>query len=105
MKKLLSFISILAFATGLYAEDGKAVTLTGTGVCAKCNLGSAESCTNVLQVTNKKGGVVNYVFAKNVEHGKYFCKNATAGLTVKGTCVKKDGVLVLTASSVEKKES
>ena len=105
MKKLLSIVTILAFATGLYAEEAKVVTLKGTGTCAKCNLGTADKCTNVLQVTNKKTDKVRtYTFAKNVKHGAFFCKGETAGLKVKGTVAKVDGKLILTASSVEKTE-
>ncbi len=106
MKKLISIIALLAFATGLYAGDkAKTVTLNGTGTCAKCSLGIAEKCTNVLQVKNKNNDKVRtYLFAKNLEHGAYFCKGKTAGLTVKGTVAKVDGKLVLTASSVEKTE-
>jgi len=104
MKKLLSIIAILAFATGLYAEDAKVVTLKGTGSCAKCNLGIADKCTNVLQVTGKDKEVKTYLFAKNIEHGALFCKGETAGLKVKGTVAKVDGKLILTASSVEKTE-
>ncbi|MDA0348211.1 MAG: hypothetical protein O3C43_17460 [Verrucomicrobia bacterium] len=105
MKKLLSIIAVLAFATGLYAEEAKVVTLKGVGTCAKCNLGTADKCTNVLQVTGKNEKVRTYTFAKNVDHADYFCKGETAGLVVKGTVAKVDGKLVLTANSVEKKDS
>ena len=106
MKKLISIIAILAFTTGLYAaEEARKVTLTGTGTCAKCNLGTADKCTNVLQVKNKNNDKVRtFYFAKNVEHGAYFCKGETAGLKVKGTVARVDGKLILTAASVEKKE-
>ena len=104
MKKILSIVALLAFATGLYAEEAKKVTLEGTGTCAKCSLGTADKCTNALQVTGKNDKVKTYIFAKNVEHGAYFCKGETAGLTVKGTVAMVDGKLILTASSVAKKE-
>ena len=104
MKKILSIVALLAFATGLYAEEAKEVTLEGTGTCAKCSLGTADKCTNELQVTGKNDKVKTYIFAKNIEHGAYFCKGETAGLTVKGTVAMVDGKLILTASSVAKKE-
>lgn len=104
MKKILLIVAALAFATGLYSEEAKDVTLKGTGTCAKCNLGTADVCTNVLQVTGKNGKVRTYTFAKNVDHKEYFCKGETAGLVVKGTVEKVDGKMILTASSVEKKE-
>ncbi len=104
MKKILLVVAALSLTLSAYAGEGKKVTLEGTGVCAKCELASAESCTNVLQVKNDKGEMVNYIFAKNISHGKYFCRGATPGLTVTGTFVEKDGKLILTATSVEKKE-
>jgi hypothetical protein len=105
MKKILLIIAGFAFASGLYAADeAKEVTLKGTGTCAKCNLGTADKCTNVLQVTGKNGKTRTYTFAKNVEHSAYFCKGETAGLVVKGTVSKVDGKMILAATSVEKKE-
>ena len=103
MKKLLSIVSLLAFASGLYAGEGKEVTLEGTGMCGKCALKVEEKCTNVLQV-GEGDKLKTYTFAKNISHGDYFCSGKTAGLTVKGTVAKVDGKLILTASSVEKKE-
>jgi hypothetical protein len=105
MKKLVLILAGIAFSTGLYAAEAKEVTLKGTGTCAKCNLGTADKCTNVLQVTGKNDKVRTYTFAKNVEHGAYFCKGETAGLVVKGTVERVDGKLILTAASVKKKES
>ncbi len=105
MKKLLSLVAALAFSAGLYAADdaAKEITLKGTGTCAKCDLGTAEKCTNVMIVTNKKNGKVrNVMFANNLEHGKYFCKGPTEGLVAKGTMSKVDGKNVFTATSVEK---
>ena len=103
MKKLISIVALLAFATGLYAGEGKEVTLEGTGMCGKCALKTEAKCTNVLQV-GKGDDLKTYTFAKNISHGDYFCSGKTAGLTVKGTVAKVDGKLILTASSVEKKE-
>jgi hypothetical protein len=105
MKKLLTLAAALAFSVGLYAADEapKEVTLEGTGTCAKCDLGTAEKCTNVMIVTNKKNGKTrNVAFTNNLEHGKYFCKGPTEGLVAKGTMSKVDGKNVFTATSVEK---
>ena len=104
MKKTLLILAGLAFSTGLFAAEPKEVTLNGTGTCAKCSLGTAEKCTNALQVTGKNGKVRTYIFAKNISHGDYFCKGETEGLVVKGTVERVDGKLILTAASVEKKE-
>ena len=106
MKKLLLLAASFAFSVGLYAADeaaSKEITLKGTGTCAKCDLGTAENCTNVMIVTNKKNGKVrNVTFANNLEHGKYFCKGPTEGLVAKGSMSKVDNKMVFTATSVEK---
>ena len=73
-------------------------------MCAKCELGDADKCTNVLQVTNDDGEVTTYTFTKNVDHGKYFCQGTTENLTVVGTVTEMDGEMKLTAKSVTPKE-
>lgn len=104
MKKLLLILAATAFSAGLYAGEGKEVTLEGTGSCAKCAMKTADSCTNVLEVADKDGKTKVYTFAENVKHGAYFCRSKTPGLVVKGTVTEKDGKLILAATSVEKKE-
>ena len=103
MKKILLIIAATAFSTALFAGSAN-VTLEGTGTCAKCSLKVADKCTNVLEVAGSDGESVVFTFAKNVEHGAYFCKSRTPGLVVKGTIQQVDGKLVLAATSVEKKE-
>ena len=104
MKKLLILTAAFGISCGLYAAEAKEVKLTGTAMCAKCELGEAEKCTNALQVTNKKTGKVRtYTFTANMEHGKYFCQGTTEDLVVTGKMVKKDGKKMITATSVEKK--
>lgn len=104
MKKILSLVALFAFAFSLQANHHKEeVTLEGTGMCAKCELGEASKCTNVLQVTKDDGEVVNYLFTNNMKHGEFFCQGTTEGLVVKGKMVEKDGQKMITATSVEKK--
>lgn len=106
MKKLLILAAAFAFSAGLYAADEakKEVTLRGTGMCGKCELGKTDKCTNALEVTNKKTGKTRVVlFANNLEHGAHFCKGKTEGLVVKGTMSKVDGKNRLTATSIVKK--
>ena len=103
MKKLVLILAGFAFSTGLYAGEAKEVTLEGTGMCAKCELGTSSKCTNVLQV-GKGDDVKTYTFTKNVKHGDYFCQATTPGLVVKGKVEMVDGKMMLTASSVEEKE-
>ncbi|MBT5902755.1 MAG: hypothetical protein HOH58_11695 [Opitutaceae bacterium] len=106
MKKLLILAAAFGLSCGLYAADAKeakVVKLTGTAMCAKCELGEAEKCTNALQVTNKKNGKVRtYTFTANMEHGKYFCQGTTEGVKVTGTVERKDGKLLLTPKTVTK---
>jgi len=105
MKKILLLAATFALSVGLYAADeAKEVTLRGTGMCGKCELGKTEKCTNAMEVTNKKTGKTRVVmFANNIEHGAHFCKGKTEGLVVKGSMSKVDGKNVFTATSVEKK--
>ena len=105
MKKLLILAAAFGLSCGLYAaEEAKEVKLTGTAMCAKCELGEAAKCTNALQVTNKKTGKVRtYTFTANMEHGKYFCQGTTEGVQVTGTVERKDGKLMLTPATVSKK--
>lgn len=105
MKKLIALTVLITLPFALFAgEKGKEVTLEGTGLCAKCTLKQAESCTNALQVTKKDGNIATYIFTENMKHGAYFCKGKTEGLVVKGKVTKKDSELMLTPTSVEKKE-
>ena len=104
MKKLTSILAFFAFTLSLTAAHHEEITLEGTGMCAKCELGEAAKCTNALQVADDQGELVTYLFTNNLEHGKYFCKGRTEGLVVKGTVTEADGKMMLTATSVEKKE-
>jgi hypothetical protein len=124
MKKLITILSVaavaLAMSTSAFAadkakkkkRDPKApVTITGVGVCAKCALGEAKECANVIKVTRKnKDGkettriitVADNAVAK-AAHGKFFCKGETP-VSVTGTIKRegkgKDAKTVLTATAV-----
>lgn len=104
MKKLLLIIAGLSFSTGLFAGEANTVTLEGTGKCAKCSLGTADKCTNVLEVAGDDGNPIIFTFAKNVKHGDYFCQGETPGLVAKGTLKMVDGKMILAATEVDKKE-
>lgn len=105
MKKLFASIVIsAAFALSAFAAESKEVTLEGTGLCAKCSLKEAEACTSALQVTGSDGKQETYLLTENMKHGEFFCKGSTENLVVKGTVKKEDGKLLLTPTSVEKKQ-
>lgn len=106
MKKLFALIALTALPLALGAGDsGKEVTLEGTGMCAKCSLGEADSCTNALQVKDSQGKITTYLFTSNMKHQDYFCRGKTEGLVVKGIVTEKDGKKMLKPISVEEKDS
>lgn len=107
MKSLFATLFIACLALTIHAGDKekKTVTLEGSGTCAKCTLGSADSCTSALVVKDAKGEATTYLLTSNMLHGKYFCKGTTEGLVVTGTVEDKDGQLKLTPHSIEKKDS
>jgi len=102
MKTLIALGIAFTLSLSAFADEGKEVTLKGTGLCAKCSLKETDSCTNALQVKNDAGELKTYIFTENMKHGAHFCKGSTPGLVVKGTVAKKDGKFLLTPKSVEK---
>jgi hypothetical protein len=101
---LVYVFAALVFATGsLFAGDGKEVTVSGEGKCAKCALDETDTCQNVIEVT-KDGQKVVYYLAQN-DVSKAFHKNvcqSSAQVTATGTVEMKDGKHVLTATKIEK---
>jgi hypothetical protein len=82
---------------------GKAVTLEGTVVCAKCAIheeGRTE-CQNVLMV-GKEGAQTSYYLVKNDAYNKFgeVCE-ASKKVRVTGTVEAKDGKQWLTASDIK----
>ncbi len=96
---------LLAFGTSsLLADDaGKAITITGNMVCAKCTLHETASCQNVVQVT-KDGKTVNYYLVENdaskAAHGA-ICGGDPEKVTVTGTVEEKDGKQLVTPTKIE----
>ena len=109
MKKPLVLLSLLAglslSAGTLTAGDTKEVTITGDGMCAKCELGETDQCQTAISV-NENGHEVVYYLADNAAakaYHKTICR-ATVKTTATGTVEMKDGKHVLVASKVEKAE-
>jgi hypothetical protein len=106
-KLILAIVAglLLAFGTSsLLAQDaGKAITITGNMVCAKCMLHETASCQNVVQVT-KDGKTVNYYLIQNdaskAAHGA-ICGGDPEKVTVTGTIEEKDGKQLLTPTKIE----
>ncbi len=90
---------ICAMVIGMFCisgvQAGDAVTLTGKGVCAKCNLKSADKCATVLQV--KDGDTTKNYYVK----GKMGKKIKGKEGSVTGTVKEVDGKLMLAATGVE----
>ena len=55
---------LLALATPSIADEGKEVTITGEGKCAKCILKETDKCQNAIQTT-EHGKKVTYYLANN----------------------------------------
>ncbi|MEJ0089971.1 MAG: DUF6370 family protein [Limisphaerales bacterium] len=106
-KLILTAIVGLVLVSGtsrLLADDvGKAITITGSMVCGKCELHEAKSCQNVVQVT-KDGKTVNYYLVQNdtskAAH-ELICEGTPQKVIVTGSVEKKDGKQVLTATKIE----
>ena len=111
MKTIITNIMSMAFASFVLSANvsaaeamGKEVTLKGTATCAKCDLGTAKECANVLQV--KEGGktVTYYLAGKaDMEWHKNICK-APKSVTMTGTVTEKDGKKTLDVSKMEMTE-
>lgn len=95
---LLALLAVCFLVAGLQAQekDGKEVTLKGTFVCPKCELGETDKCANAIKV--KEGGkdVVYYFDDKGAKepYHKEFCKEPKAG-SVKGVVSEKDGKKII----------
>lgn len=82
--------------------EGKTVTITGEGKCAKCALKETDSCQNVIQ-TKQDGKTVTYYLTKNDVADK-FHKNVCKGtkkVTAKGTVKEVNGKKELTATEIK----
>lgn len=115
MRKMLPMlgVAVLFAAASLLvrADDGKKVTITGEGQCAKCALQETKSCQNVV-VAKEDGKDVKYYIvhddvAKKAHGSLGFC-TAKPGqgpkVKVEGTVKEEDGKKVLTATNITKAE-
>jgi len=112
MRKLLVLAAAGVMFSGLTllkADDGKKVTISGDGMCAKCALKETKTCQNVV-IETKDGKKTTYYIvhdavAKKAHSRDGFCqatKDDPIKVKVTGTCVKKDDKLELTAEKIEK---
>ena len=112
MRKLFVLAAAAVMFSGLTllkADDGKKVTISGEGMCAKCALHETTSCQSVV-IETKDGNKTTYYLVKNDVAKKAhqrdgFCratKDNPTKVKVTGTCVKKDDKLELTPETIEK---
>ena len=111
MRKLFPLLAVAVLFSGIsavVAKEGKEITVTGEGICAKCGLKEAKTCQNVV-IVKADGKETKYYLegaASKAYHGKSGICTATADATIKtkftGTCEKKDDKLVVTVTKVEK---
>jgi hypothetical protein len=97
----LAALATLALAAPLLADD-KEVTISGTGMCAKCELKETKKCQNAIQ-TEKDGKKVTYYLEDN-QVSKDFHKNvctSTEKVKATGTVSEKEGKMQLVASKIE----
>jgi Family of unknown function (DUF6370) len=92
---LLAFVGAPVVAED--AKEGKEQKLEGKITCAKCDLGTADSCQTVIKVGEKV-----YFFDKesHKKHHAKVCNEAKDG-TVVGKVKKEGDKLVVTATKVE----
>jgi hypothetical protein len=109
MKSIITSIltaSMAAFAltAGISAaeeETAKPMTMEGTATCAKCDLGTADKCTSVMQV--KDGDkTVTYLLAGKAggDWHSNICKGAKP-VKATGTVTEKDGKKTLEVTEIE----
>ena len=99
MKNIGLAVLCIALLTVLTISPAVAGTkITGDGGCAKCWLGKAPSCGNVIKTA---GGKIYYLKG---DVQKPFHKNLCQGskkVSAKGTVEEKDGTLHLHVKSIE----
>jgi hypothetical protein len=95
MKTLLLSLGLAAFSLSLPLQ-AEEVCLKGTLTCAKCDLGTADKCTDVIVVKDGDKEVTYVLEGPGTEgfHPK-ICKGAKAGMAC-GEVSEKDGTKVLT---------
>ena len=87
---------------GAFAAE-KEQTITGKGMCAKCELKETAKCQNAIQVT-AAGKTTTYYLADNpvskAFHSKV-CQAVVEKVTATGTVKTEAGKQVLTASKIQ----
>lgn len=101
MKNILLATILGSFLTlGAQAADKEEKTVEGTMSCAKCELGTAEACADVVKTED---GTMYYLKEDgNAKTSAHKCSGEVE-VTVTGTVKEKDGKNMLKVSEIEKK--
>jgi hypothetical protein len=104
MRQLFSALFVFAVSSVMAVSafaDAKDVKLEGEGQCAKCSLGIADKCQNVL-VVKKDGKDVNYFLMgdKSKAAHKSLCQGVHKTKVV-GTLTEKDGKMIVEVTTIE----
>jgi len=102
--KYLQLTTLLAalFVLGGIAQAGeKEKTIEGTITCAKCELGEADACSDVVTADGEKYYLMQDGNAKTDAHQ---CRG-TAKVTVTGKMEDRDGKNYVIVSEIEKEKS
>lgn len=106
MKKTLVGIAAVAAlvlaVTAVRALAGDEVTITGKGMCAKCELKQGDVCQTVIQAEKDGKKVMYYLVDNDVakEFHKNVCKE-TKKVTATGTVKEVNGKMELTVTKIE----
>ncbi len=100
---LLAGIALAGLTTTAFAADSKEVTVTGTALCAKCALHTADKCETVVKATVDGKEVIYHLTGKEAKtfHQNICSKAEGEKVTVTGKVTEKDGKEMLHATKIE----
>ena len=105
MKTLVKLGLAVGLAVGLAgtvtAGEDEAVTLDGEVMCAKCALGKAKDCQDVLVVSDGDAKSEYWIVKNDVSEKFGHACQSEKPARVKGTVADKDGQSWITALSME----
>jgi len=99
---LLAGLAVTSLTTTAFAAD-KEVTITGTALCAKCALHTADKCETVVQATTDGKAVTYHLTGKEAKafHEKICTKSEGEKVTVTGSVTGKDGKEMMHVTKIE----
>ncbi|HRI11579.1 MAG TPA: DUF6370 family protein [Verrucomicrobiota bacterium] len=105
MKLLLKLAVAASLAAGLLqvrAAEGKDLTVTGTGCCAKCELKKNDKCQNVVQVKDGDKTVLYFLTGdvSTAFHKDNLC-SGTKKITVTGKYTKDGDKNLIAVTKIE----